>query len=77
MPKTGTWWSAFVIGLAGIILVTGIGPTMVVSLGASGIPIMVLITICGWILCLILSEMAAMMPERTGGLPSYIYPAFR
>jgi amino acid transporter len=50
---------------------------MVVSLGASGIPIMVLITICGWILCLILSEMAAMMPERTGGLPSYIYPAFR
>ena len=27
MPKTGTWWSAFVIGLAGTILVTGIGPT--------------------------------------------------
>ena len=22
MPKTGTWWSAFVIGLAGTILVT-------------------------------------------------------
>jgi len=77
MPKTGTWWSAFVIGLAGTILVTGIGPTMVVALGASAIPIMVLITACGWILCLLLSEMAAMMPERSGGLPSYIYPAYR
>ena len=77
MPRTGTWWSAFVIGLAGTILVTGIGPTMVVSLGASAIPIMVLITACGWILCLLLSEMAAMMPERAGGLPSYIYPAFK
>ena len=41
MPKTGNWWSAFVIGLAGTILVTGIGPTMVVGLGASAIPIMV------------------------------------
>ncbi|MHB8693236.1 MAG: APC family permease [Solirubrobacteraceae bacterium] len=77
MPRNGNWWSAFVIGLAGTILVTGIGPTMVVGLGASALPIMVLITACGWILCLILSELAAMMPERTGGLPSYLYPAFR
>ncbi len=77
MPKTGNWWSAFVIGLAGTILVTGIGPTMVVSLGAAAIPVMVLITGCGWILCLLLSELAAMMPERAGGLPSYIYPAFK
>jgi amino acid transporter len=46
-------------------------------LGASAIPIMVLITACGWILCLLLSELAAMMPERSGGLPSYIYPAYK
>ena len=77
MPRTGTWWSAFVIGLAGTILVTGIGPTMVVGLGAAAIPVMVLITLCGWVLCLLLSELAAMMPERAGGLPSYIYPAFK
>lgn len=77
MPKTGNWWSAFVIGLAGTILVTGIGPTMVVALGAAAIPVMVLITACGWVLCLLLSELAAMMPERAGGLPSYIYPAFK
>jgi len=77
MPRTGNWWSAFVIGLACPILVTGIAPTMVTSLGASAIPIMVLITLTGWLVCLFLSELSAMMPERTGGMASYVYPAFR
>ena len=44
LPKTGNWWSAFVIGLAGTILVTGIAPTMVTSLGAAAIPITFLAT---------------------------------
>ena len=74
--QTG-WWGAFVIGLAGTILVTGIAPVMVTTLGASSIPITIFITITGWILCMILAELAAMMPERTGGSPSYAYPAFR
>jgi amino acid transporter len=77
MPKTTNWWGAFVIGLAGTILVTGIGPTMVTSLGAASIPVIVLITACGWLLCLFLAELAGMMPERSGGLPSYIYPAYK
>src|SRR5678815_5664873 len=71
------WWGAFVIGLAGTILVTGIAPVMVTQLGASGIPVTVFITLTGWLLCLFLAELAAMMPERTGGSPSYAYPAFR
>ncbi len=29
LPKTTNWWGAFVIGLAGTILVTGIAPVMV------------------------------------------------
>ena len=73
--ETG-WWGAFVIGLAGTILVTGIAPVMVTSLGASSIPITIFITLTGWLLCLFLAELAAMMPERTGGSPSYAYPAF-
>jgi amino acid transporter len=77
MPKTGWWWSAFVIGLACPILVTGIGPTMAVGLGASSIPIIILITLTGWLVCMFLSELSAMMPERTGGMASYVYPAFR
>jgi amino acid transporter len=73
--ETG-WWGAFVIGLAGTILVTGIAPVMVTSLGASSIPITIFITLTGWLLCLFLAELSAMMPERTGGSPSYAYPAF-
>ncbi|MGA7544897.1 MAG: amino acid permease, partial [Methyloceanibacter sp.] len=74
--ETG-WWGAFVIGLAGTILVTGIAPVMVTTLGASSIPITIFITLTGWVLCLILAELAAMMPERTGGSPSYAYPAYK
>ena len=74
--ETG-WKGAFVIGLAGTILVTGIAPVMVTTLGASCIPITIVITLTGWLLCLFLAELAAMMPERTGGAPSYAYPAFK
>ncbi len=74
--ETG-WLGCFVIGLAGTILVTGIAPVMVTTLGAAAIPITVAVTITGWLLCLFLAELAAMMPDRTGGAPSYAYPAYR
>ncbi len=77
LPKETNWWGAFVIGLAGTILVTGIAPVMVTSLGAASIPSIVLVTLSGWLLCLFLAELSAMMPERTGGSPTYAYPAFK
>ncbi len=77
LKRDTNWWGAFVIGLAGTILVTGIAPVMVTSLGASSIPITIIITLSGWLLCLFLAELAAMMPERTGGSPSYAYPAYK
>src|SRR5690242_20456813 len=77
LAKETNWWGAFVIGLAGTILVTGIAPVMVTSLGAASIPLIVVITITGYALCLLLAELSAMMPERTGGAPSYAYPAYR
>ena len=77
LPRTGNWWSAFVIGLAGTILVTGIAPVMVTELGAAAIPVIFVITISGWLLCLFLAELSAMMPDRTGGSPSYAYPAYK
>jgi len=70
-------WGAFVIGLAGTILVTGIAPVMVTTLGAASIPLIVFITITGYLLCLLLAELSAMMPERTGGSPSYAYVAYK
>src|SRR5271156_3119564 len=77
LKQETNWWGAFVIGLAGTILVTGIAPVMVTTLGASSIPVIIVITITGYLLCLLLSELSAMMPERTGGSPSYAYPAYR
>src|ERR1700733_3467793 len=77
LPKTTNWWGAFVIGLAGTILVTGIAPVMVTELGAASIPVIVVITISGYLVCLLLAELSAMMPDRSGGLPSYAYPAYK
>jgi amino acid transporter len=77
LPKTTNWWGAFVIGLAGTILVTGIAPVMVTQLGAASVPVIVVITISGYIVCLLLAELSAMMPDRSGGLPSYAYPAYK
>jgi amino acid transporter len=77
LAQETNWWGAFVIGLAGTILVTGIAPIMVTSLGAASIPLIVVLTITGYLLCLLLAELSAMMPERTGGAPSYAYPAYK
>ena len=65
LKQETNWWGAFVIGLAGTILVTGIAPVMVTSLGAASIPVIIAITITGFLLCFILAELSGMMPERT------------
>jgi amino acid transporter len=77
LAKETDWRGAFVIGLAGTILVTGIAPIMVTTFGAAAIPPIVLITITGYVLCLLLSEMSAMMPDRTGGSPTYAMVAYK
>jgi amino acid transporter len=77
LKQETNWWGAFVIGLAGTILVTGIAPVMVTALGAASVPNIIFLCITGYILCLLLAELSAMMPERTGGSPSYAYPAWR
>src|SRR5438067_12778245 len=77
LKQETNWWGAFVIGLAGTILVTGIAPVMVTTLGAASIPIIIFVTITGYLLCLLLAVLSAMMPERTGGSPSSAYSAYR
>src|SRR5579872_2079451 len=77
LPKRTNWWGAFVIGLAGTILVTGIAPFAVQSMGAASIPVFLLISGAGVVLCLCLAELAAMMPDRTGGLPSYAFETYK
>ncbi len=71
------WWGAFVIGLAGTILVTGIVPFAVQSMGAAAIPAIALVVGIGMIVCLCMGELAALLPHRTGGMPSYAYESFK
>ena len=80
-PRTGlhkstNWWGCFVIGLAGPILVTGIDPPAVQALGAAAVPLIAVATVMGVLLCVFAAELAAVMPHRTGGLPSYTTESF-
>ena len=77
LQRRTNWWGAFVIGLAGTILVTGVAPFAVQSLGAASIPLFIGVTGAGVLLCFCLAELAAMMPDRTGGLPSYAFETFK
>jgi amino acid transporter len=77
LSKDTNWWGAFVVGLAGTILVTGVTPVVLAPLGAAAIPNFIFWALTGWALCLILAELAAMLPDRTGGAPAYAYYAFK
>jgi len=77
LAKGTNWWGAFVIGLAGTILVTGIAPAVVQGTGALGIILIGVMTIAGCFLCFCLAELATMWPDRTGGIPSYATESFR
>lgn len=70
------WKGAFVIGLAGTILVTGVTGPVLAGLGSAAIPNFIITTIAGFLLCLFLAELAAMFPDRTGGAPGYAYVGF-
>ena len=77
LAKGTNWWGAFVIGLAGTILVTGIAPYAVQGTGALAIILMGVMTIAGCFLCFCLAELATMWPDRTGGIPSFATESFR
>ena len=65
------------IGLAGTILIIGLVGFALVALGGASIPLFAILTAVGVVLCFCLAELAAMMPDRAGGLPSYAFETFR
>ncbi|HXN01083.1 MAG TPA: APC family permease [Candidatus Dormibacteraeota bacterium] len=77
LRKETNWWGAFVVGLAGTILVTGVVGPVLAGMGSAALPNFFIITVTGWLLCMFVAELAAMMPERTGGAPAYAYFAFK
>jgi len=77
LKRETNWWGAFVVGLAGTILVTGVTGPVLAGLGGAAIPNFFFVTLTGWLLCIFLAELAAMLPDRTGGAPAYAYFAFK
>src|SRR5580700_4853657 len=77
LERSINWRGAFVMGLAGCILVTGITPFAVQAMGAAAIPCLIGIQLIGMLVCLCMAELATLYPERTGGTPSYTYESFK
>ncbi len=77
LSRETNWWGAFVVGLAGTILITGVTGPVLGALGSAAIPQFFFWTLTGALLCLFLAEMATMLPDRTGGAPAYAFFAFQ
>jgi amino acid transporter len=77
LARETNWWGAFVIGLAGTVLIIGLIGYALVALGGFSIVLFGVLTAIGVFLCFCLAEMAAAWPERAGGLPSYAFESFR
>ena len=77
LEKGTNWWGAFVIGLAGTILVIGLAGYALVALGGVAITLFIVLTLVGVFLCFCLAELAAAFPDRAGGLPSYAFETFK
>ena len=77
LARETNWWGAFVIGLAGTVLIIGLIGYALVALGGFSIVLFGIIVTIGVFLCFCLAEMAATWPERAGGLPSYAFESFK
>ncbi|MGL6278018.1 MAG: APC family permease [Gaiella sp.] len=77
LAKETNWWGAFVIGLAGTILVIPLLGFALGALGGFAIVLFIVLTLVGVFLCFCLAEMAALWPDRAGGLPSYAFESFK
>jgi len=77
VKKVADWKVAYIIGLSGTILVTGVAGPMVGAIGTWGVIVLAVTVVCGVIYCLMLAELAAMFPEKVGGLPTYAVEGFR
>jgi amino acid transporter len=77
LSRETNWWGAFVIGLAGTVLIIGLIGYGLLYLGGAAIIMFTVLTALGVFLCFCLAEMAATWPERAGGLPSYAFETFK
>lgn len=75
--RTATWKSAFIISLGGSLLVAvSLGP-LAAALGPASIFVWSLAAIVGVLQCLMITELAGMFPDKSGGTPTYAHEGFK
>jgi len=77
VKRVADWKVAYVIGLAGAILVTGVAGPLVGAIGTWGCILVMITVVAGVVYCFLLAELSAMFPEKIGGLPTYAVEGFR
>lgn len=77
LVRQTNWWGAFVIGMAGVILVVGLIGYALVALGTTAVVLFALLSSLGVFLCFCLAELAATYPDKAGGLPAYAFETFQ
>jgi amino acid transporter len=77
LRRTITWKSSLIISLGGSLLVaTSLGP-MAAEIGPASVFVWTLVAFVGVIQCLMLAELAAAFPHKSGGTAVYAHEAFR
>jgi amino acid transporter len=77
LRRTVTWKSSLIVSLGGSLLVaTSLGP-MAAELGPASVFVWTLMAIVGVLQCLMLAELAAALPHKSGGTAVYAHEAFR
>lgn len=77
VKKVANWKVAYIIGLSGTILVTGISGPLIGAIGTWGLVFSLITAVMGVIFCFLLAELATMFPDKVGGLPTYAVEGFR
>ena len=77
LARTVTWKSAFVVSLGGALLVATSLGAIAGDLGPASVFVWTLIISIGIIQCLMIAEMASMVPNKSGGTAVYTHEAFK
>jgi amino acid transporter len=77
LKRFATWRSAFVISLGGSLLVAVLLGPLAKELGPASVVVATVGAIVGVLQCLIIGELAAMFPHKSGGTSTYAHEAFQ
>jgi len=77
LQRSVTWKSSFVVGLGGsLLIVTSLG-AIAADLGPASVFVWTLTVLIGIMQCFMITELASLFPNKSGGTAVYVYEAFK